>query len=829
MERYICIHGHFYQPPRENPWLEDVETQDSAYPYHDWNERISAECYEPNTVSRILDNKHLIRKIVNNYARISFNFGPTLLDWLEKNEPAVYQAIIEADRESRLYFSGHGSALAQAYNHMIMPLANRRDKITQVIWGIRDFTGRFGRLPGGMWLPETAVDLETLDIMAEQGIKFTILAPYQARRVRKIGTGHWHEVGPGGIDPSMAYLQHLPSGRSINIFFYDGPISSAVAFERLLSSGEHFAHRLLSGFNKERAWPQLVNIATDGETYGHHHRHGDMALAYALNYIGKNNLARITNYSEHLADHPPTHEVEIKENTAWSCAHGVDRWQADCGCNSGFNAGTGQAWRTPLRSALNWLRNTLAPLYEKQAGRYLKDPWEARNDYITVIRDRSDKNLRLFLNKHAVRDLEPEEVVTVLKLLEVQRNAMLMYTSCGWFFDDISGIETVQIIQYAGRVIHLAKKLFDRGPEIESRFLEMLVLARSNKPGQGTAADIYHKSIRHSAVDLKKLGAHYAICSLFESFDLVAKIYCYTIERQDYHLHVAGRTQVTVGRIKVTSEITRETATLTYGVLYFGYHNLTGGVRVYHGEEPYREMVQGVAGAFERADFGEVYRLLNQYFEGMNYSLKQLFLDKQRNIVNLILESTLADTESEYGQIYERHATLMRYLKNLGNPQPKALQCAADLVLNTNLQRAFASEAPDIDHINGLLREARHFNVKFDQSLAYVLEGTIEQLAEKFRDSPADLSLLRNLKTYVDLTRSLPFEINLNNVQNIYYNLLQTLHPDLRPEQQDEHNQEWVRLFTSLGEKLRMSPTLLSYREPPPGDYYPEQYPALSY
>ncbi|MEC9372697.1 MAG: glycoside hydrolase, partial [Planctomycetota bacterium] len=266
MERYICLHGHFYQPPRENPWLERIQRQESAYPFHDWNERIQHECYAPNAAARMLDDDGRILRIINNYSRISFNFGPTLLAWMEFADPDAYHAIIEADRESVRRFSGHGSAMAQAYGHIILPLANSRDKRTQILWGIRDFRQRFGRDPEGMWLPETAVDLESLDIMAEHGLTFTILAPRQAQAIRAMGDEHWTDVSDERIDPTRAYEVRLPSGRTIAAFFYDGPISRGVAFERLLERGEHFADRLAGVFSEERDWPQLVHIATDGET-----------------------------------------------------------------------------------------------------------------------------------------------------------------------------------------------------------------------------------------------------------------------------------------------------------------------------------------------------------------------------------------------------------------------------------------------------------------------------------------------------------------------------------------------------------------------------------
>ncbi|HKP87794.1 MAG TPA: DUF3536 domain-containing protein, partial [Blastocatellia bacterium] len=399
MNRYVCIHGHFYQPPRENPWLEEVELQDSAYPYHDWNERITAECYAPNAASRILSADKKIVGIVNNYSKISFNFGPTLLSWMQRHTPDVHDAIIEADRESRRNFSGHGSAIAQVYNHMIMPLANARDKRTQVIWGITDFEHRFGRRPEGMWLAETAVDTETLEVLAEQEILFTILAPRQAGRVRRIGK-RWRDVSGSRVDPRMPYLCRLPSGKTINLFFYDGPISQDIAFGGLLASGETFASRLLGTFVADRQEPQLVHIATDGETYGHHHRFGEMALSYCLHHIESNDLAKLTVYGEYLEKFPPTHEVEIIENTSWSCAHGVARWGSNCGCNTG-RAGWSQEWRAPLRQALDWLRDELATVYEKTVSEHLRDPWQARNDYLNIILDRGLENVAAFFSRYA--------------------------------------------------------------------------------------------------------------------------------------------------------------------------------------------------------------------------------------------------------------------------------------------------------------------------------------------------------------------------------------------------------------------------------------------
>jgi len=808
MERYICIHGHFYQPPRENAWLEYVELQDSAYPYHDWNERITAECYEPNNTSRILDSNSLISQITNNYARMNFDFGPTLLMWLEEYEPDVYQSIIETDRQSRESFSGHGSALAQAYNHIIIPLANHRDRYSQVLWGIRDFEHRFGRQPEGMWLPETAVDLETLEILAELGIKFTILAPHQAKRVCQIGTDKWEDVSKGNIDTTRAYIINLPSGRQLNLFFYNGPISRAVAFEDMLNSGENFATSLINAFSEDRESSQLVHIATDGETYGHHHRFGDMALAFALHHIEANNLAKITNYGEYLEKYPPTHEVEIIEKTSWSCTHGVDRWWSDCGCNSGAHPKWNQAWRTPLRNALDWLRDSLTSRYEEKARQYLKDPWAARDDYINVILDRSPSSVARFLGRHATRELSDVERIATLKLLELQRHAMLMYTSCGWFFDDLSGVETVQIIQYAGRVVQLAQGLF--GDDTEQRFLELLEKAKSNIPEQGDGRRIYENFVKPAMVDLPRVVAHYAVSSLFEEYTDESRIHCYLINNEDYRTTDCGKTRLAVGRSRVTSEITGESAVFNFGVFHFGDHIINAGVQEYQGEEPYQAMVAETIEACDAADFTEVIRLLDKHFGGSSYSLKSLFRDEQRKVLDYILESTMSEIEAAYRQLYDTHYPPMRFLSELGTPVPKAFHAAAELILNIDLHRAVGSDAIDTESIQNLISTAELWQVDLDaDGISYDLQENLEKIMTTLVGAPGDVSIIKNMIDCIRLTQTLPFSVDLWKVQNLYWGILQTSYPEFKQkaERNDRQAVKWVRHFTSLGKlmKIRVS------------------------
>jgi alpha-amylase/alpha-mannosidase (GH57 family) len=803
MNRYICIHGHFYQPPRENPWLEDVEVQDSAYPFHDWNERVTAECYAPNTVSRILDGEGRIVNLPNNYAKISFNFGPTLLTWLHLKAPETYAAILSADRMSQNNFSGHGSALAQAYNHMIMPLANRRDKYTQVLWGIRDFEHRFGRSPEGMWLPETAVDLETLDIMAEWGIKFTILAPHQAKQVRPLGQEGWLDVSGGRIDPTMVYGLKLPSGRQINLFFYDGPISRGVAFEGLLSQGENLAQRLTGAFAEERQWPQLVHIATDGETYGHHQHFGDMALTYALQYIEDYNLATLTNYGEYLEKYPPTHEVEIFENTSWSCAHGVERWWKDCGCNSGGHPGWNQSWRTPLRESLDWLRDTLTPLFEEKAGPYLKDPWAARNDYIQVILDRTPENMESFLSRHATRDLTDSEKVTVLKLMGVQRCLQLMYTSCGWFFDELSGIETVQVMHYAGRAIGLLQDISNM--DLEAGFLERLEQAKSNLPEFGDGRGVYEKFVKPTMLDLERVGAHYAASSTFEDYPKQAEIYCYSVDQINFQRVEIGAAKLAVGRVQITSEITREAVSLIFGALYFGEQNLCAGVQKFESFEAYQAMALDVADSFATGEFPETIHRLDRHFGACKYSLRSLFRDEQRRVLNQIMEGSLEGTRFIYRKSYDHHVPFMRFLIDLGVPLPEPLPCTAEFVLNYNLSEAFKQESIDPEAIQHLLEESRSLQVKLDGvSLGYTIRQTLERLAARLQETPGEFNYLSQLAAAVSLAKIMPFEVVLWKVQNICYEMLHTIFPEWRwkAEHGEAEAHGWVELFLRLAQEL---------------------------
>ncbi|HTY64415.1 MAG TPA: DUF3536 domain-containing protein [Acidobacteriota bacterium] len=804
MENYICIHAHFYQPPRENPWLDAIERQKSAQPFHDWNHKIAAECYQPNGTARILDGSGRIDRILNNYSRISFNFGPTLLSWLAKEDPATYARILEADRESRERFSGHGSAIAQAYNHAILPLCNHRDSATQIRWGIRDFCRRFGREPESLWLPETAVNLETLDLMAQAGLRYAILAPHQARRVRKKTERAWVEIQNQDIDSTMAYEISLPSGGRMALFFYDGPISRAVGFEKLLRSGGDFVRRLTGAFSPGRKWAQMVHIATDGETYGHHHPFGEMALAYALHSIESGGQARLTNYGEFLERHPPTHAVEIWDNTSWSCPHGIGRWSEDCGCSTGANPGWKQGWRAPLRNALNWLRDTLAVLYAAGAAGVLKDPWIARDDYIDVILDRSPESLDRFLAAHHSHELSVDERIRVLKLLELQRHAMLMYTSCGWFFDDISRIEAIQILQYAGRAIELGEDLSGRD-DIETGFMQLLANAQSNDPEFGNGRDIYRKFVKPAMIVKHKAASHYAVRSLFEDVPERSEFYSYIVDRQCSRKAECGKSKLVIGRCTITSGITQECSEAEYAVMHLGEGNISGKARECKGIYAREKLVDEIVGAFKNDDLSAVFRLMDSHFGQTAFVLDSLFLDERQNVLEILLREANAEIERSGWEAFERTAPLVRSLKNLGMETSASFHNIAELVLHARLLQALQSEDLNPDVVMQLLEEVRFWQVELNsKELEDTLRQTIEKRAKESRDNPGNLKPLRKFAAAVDLASRLSFDINYYHTQIIYYELLQGGCPEIKliAEKGDRNATRWIEEFRDLGKKL---------------------------
>ena len=805
------MHGHFYQPPRENPWLETVEVQESAAPYHDWNDRITAECYAPNGAARITNLKNEIVRIVNNYSRMSFNFGPTLLKWLAEQAPRTYRMILDADKASMRRYGGHGSAIAQVYNHMILPLANRRDAVTQIRWGIADFCYRFGRQPEGMWLAETAVNRGVLDLMAAEGIKFTILAPSQCARIRPLGSEDWNwtPTANASVDTRHPYLVKLSEGRSIAVFFYDGPSSRAIAFEGLLNSGETFARRLLDGFRPGGdSKAQLSHVATDGESYGHHHRYGEMALAYGMHWIEEHGHARLTNYGEFLANFPPEWEAEVVEDTSWSCSHGVERWRSDCGCNGGI-PGFNQQWRGPLREALDMLRDETAPLAEKLSASMFKDLWAARDAYIEVVMNRSPANVEGFFARHAVREFTPTERTRALELMELERHTQLMYTSCGWFFDEVSGIETVQVIAYAGRVLQLSAALFgEPGAALEPRFLEILSRAKSNLPEVGDAADLYRKYVLGIRVNLEQVAAHYAISSIFRLYPDESDLFCFDVHRERYETLISGPAKVALGRATIRSRITGEAEEVCFAVLHLGDQNLSAAVRGLCCCNPdevasFDAFAVKVRSAMNHANLPEVIRLIDGYFGTLAYSLTSLFADEQHRILRTILDRTVAEMEDSLRKIYEDHTSLLRFLTDSGMTAPPALALAANHAINSSLRQAIEAEAFDPTEIQRLLARSIADHVVLDSAnLGFVagqrMKRAMVQLESAMDSERAMKGTLQSALAVATCLRSMPFEVNLWQAQNIWNDLS-------RRSDKEYWSPEWKLAFKKLGQALYIS------------------------
>lgn len=792
--KYICIHGHFYQPPRENAWLEVIEVQDSAHPYHDWNERISAECYAPNTASRILDKVGgAIKNITNNYSRISFNFGPTLLSWMELYDKEAYEGILEADKESIGRF-GHGSAMAQVFNHMIMPLANRKDKETQVIWGIRDFEKRFKRKPEGMWLAETAVDTESLEILAEQGISFTVLAPRQAKAVREIDDTDWKEVNDQTVDTKKAYRCNLPSGKSITLFFYDGNISQSVAFNGLLNDGKRFAEHLINPIDKEDDSAQLVHIATDGETYGHHHKHGEMALAFALDHIEKQEDVSLINYAAFAAKFPPEQEAQIIENSSWSCVHGVERWRENCGCNSG-KPGYTQTWRKPLRDALDWLRDTLSIIFEQEGRKHFTDPWEARNEYIKVVLKRSDETVRRFMKSQALADVD---INKALRLMEMQRHAMLMYTSCGWFFDEISGIETVQVIQYACRAIQLSKQLTDQ--DLEAEFLSRLELAPSNVPAYENGANVYRKLVLPSKTNLTRVGMHYAVSSIFEEEPENLPLFNYKATNEFFVKKEAGEQKLVTGITKVQSLVTRSEKKFAFAVIYLGKHDLIGNLSLDIELDKFFGMQFRMVNAFEEGRLGDVISIMQTYFGAEKYSIWSLFKEEKRKILDAIARQGMEDIESSLRRTYNRDYPLVNALANNDIPIPKAYKTTFEYILNADLLKCFQPERINIKTLERIVGEMDRWSLKIEDT------GKVERLAGEsiFKEIKRVRAERDNVKRIERLNRLFPvlekfkMEPNLHQSQNLYFEM-SLENKEKKPSELDE---DWMKQFYLLGDNL---------------------------
>lgn len=852
---YVAVHGHFYQPPRENPYLNAIERQPSAAPLHDWNERIHYECYRPNAFARVLNDREELLGIVNNFEYLSFNIGATLMSWLERYDVETYRQILAADRRSCERLNGHGNAIAQVYNHIILPLANERDKYTQIRWGKADFRARFGRDPEGLWLAETAVDYPTLEALIAEGIRFIILAPSQAQRCRPMPTAdnpqpHWLEVGGSQIDPIRPYRCYLKSpaiepptetadrdgvelieaapvefdrSKYIDIFFYDGPISRDMGFSDVLSSSHHFVGRIAQAVRGDQR-SQLIAVATDGETFGHHKGGTEKALAYAFTEEFPRHGWTVTNFAHYLSLHPPTWEVELKPVTAWSCSHGVDRWQDDCGCGGGGD--WHQKWRKPLRESLDWLRDQLVRVYEEQGKKLFRDPWLARDHYIQVILDRSTESIQRFLSQHQSHRLTGSERIDALRLLEMQRHALLMYTSCGWFFDEISRPEGTQILRYAARAIELAGDV--AGTQLEKAFIRRLAAAPSNVDCFQNGAEVYRQLVIPAQISLEQVAAHYAITSLFTPYGPEQRVYCYAIQQLDYQLQRLGSLTLAIGQIHLTSEMTRETKTLVFAVLHLGGWDFHCCIQSFTGRRAYTQMKEGILEAVAQASAAQTILAMNRYFGAQSYGLHNLFAEERHRIMRLLSQGTLTRLDQLYTQVYRDNYGILVAFHRDQLEVPQELQVAAEIALthraSTTLQ-AIDRETSDypptnpqlcysyLNELEAIATEADHLHCALKspqirqmleqlvlRSLWYLLQSANPESAE------SDMLWLNRLLT---IAERLHVHLSLDRAQEVYFSGLHRLVlPQLQQWQTPiaTNKPTWslgqIRQFLQLGQRL---------------------------
>jgi alpha-amylase/alpha-mannosidase (GH57 family) len=796
---YVTLHGHFYQPPRENPWLGIIEHQSSALPFQNWNERICHECYRPNAFARILSETGDVLEIVNNFEYLSFNIGPTLMAWLEQYDPAVYQRILEADRRSCKRLNGHGNAIAQAYNHTILPLANQQDKVTQIRWGKADFEARFGRAPEGMWLAEAAVNYETLAVLVAEGIKFIIVAPSQVQRCRPLapeadpdGMDYpWQDVGGGQIDPTQPYRCFLPGGDRqrdyIDIFIYDGPISRDIGFDdEILSSSQQLVERLGQAVRQDRTAAQLIAIATDGETFGHHKRSTEKSLAYGFRYVLPRQGWTVTNFAHFLSLHPPQWEVELKPVTAWSCAHGVDRWQDDCGCGGGGL--WHQRWRRPLRNALNWLSDQFAQVFTELGTLLFDDPWAARNDYIEVLCTQGEESkaavIEAFLARHQAHPLSATEQVDALRLLEMQRNGQLMYTSCGWFFEELSRPEGVQILRYAAQAMSLAGEV--AGIDLEPELIERLALAPSNIEQFQTGAQVYRQLVMPARVTQSQVIAYYAMGLLFHAHPTVQRCYGYDIRQQDCETHQVGHLTLATGHLHLTADLTGEVSQVIFAVLHMGSRDFHCVMQPFTGRPHYTALKQVLLEQLQQANIPRLVLAMNQYFGDQYFGLQDLFVEARHQILMLLSKATLMRLAQTYTQIYRDHYSLLVAYAQDGLEIPQELLVAAQVALSHRavqivqaLLISVESSIPmahyqaQVNELRAIATEAERLGCSLDLREATSLFNRLLCGWLWYALHRRDLKILQNFSSLLKLARRLNLSLQEDRLQELYINFMQ--------------------------------------------------------
>jgi len=720
----LIIHGHFYQPPREDPWTNEIDNQSSAYPYKNWNYRIAAECYGPNGYSRVLDEKGLINEIINNYQYLSFNFGPTLLTWLENKEPDIYNHIIEGDKKSVIEHNGHGNAIAQIYNHVIMPLQSFEDKITQVIWGLKDFEYRFGRKSEGIWLAETAVDYKTIDILIEQKIKFIVLSPLQAIAIRKKGNENWIAVGKSGIDSSIPYLIKRTHGE-IAVFFYDKQLSTSISFEHLLRNADDLSYKIANASNNDNG---VIVIATDGEIYGHHEPFGDMCLSSLISRFHKNgSKLHFTNFGETLAQSEIIFEVNLfmgddELGSSWSCAHGVGRWYKDCGCQTGGQSNWNQQWRTPLREAFTILKKDVDALFINLTSDFINDPWDVRNDYIDFILSEYQTNKNeCFIDKHLTREINDSEKDKLFKLLEAQKLSLFSFTSCGWFFSEVTGIETVQNIKFATKALMIIEEF---GSVVRGDFLEKLKEAQSNIPELHDALWVFNTWILTDIQDKKHIANNFI--ALLES----------------------GK------------NIRQANLSLTFSFDYKNYkmQKLSLLSNVYRGEIIIIDKTSNIQSLFT---------FLYIKSSGIGYSL---YITGKENEQKLISHKDLIISNNYQGESFYTVLSEKDLILEVKNT-------LLETDINSTIKKVYNRNADSIGDVKEIMTKYKEIHISLSTELSNFIKNTVEiylhKISQELNDFP-DETLEHNILSIFDLINHFSIKIDAMSLKKKFSDILYT-------------------------------------------------------
>ncbi len=781
----FVLHAHFYQPERTNPWTDILDPEPSAAPYRDWNARIHAESYRPNAAARIFDDQRRVERIVNNYERLSFNFGPTLLRWMERRQPETYGRILDGDWRS-VARTGHGNALAQAYNHVILPLANERDRATQVRWGLADFRHRFRREAEGMWLPETAANQASLDLLIDEGVRFTVLAPHQAHRVRH-RNGRWHDVS-AGVDTTRAYeVRHSDgSGRALVVFFYEGVLAQWLAFAKEASAADAIVQRLAG----VAPGGGLAHAALDGETFGHHRKFGELALAYTLFEGAERHGLTPTSYGAWLAENPPTEEAQIVpgEGTAWSCAHGVGRWYRDCGCATDSQPGWNQAWRTPLREALERVDALAAETFERVGGELLRDPWRARDDYVhLLLRDWTPQQ---FLDRHAARQLTAAQQCDVWSLLESQRHGMAMYTSCGWFFGDIAGIESAYVLRFAARTLGLLEDVGTDTQATRQDMLDLLAQAESNLPDGGTGADVWRDQVLPDVVSPMRIGAQLCLLALtqYEQAENTTAGATLTVAGHALTVHERrveqrGRLALVTGRASVRAHATGRTHDLAAAAIHLGGLDFHGLVAPDPGPDKFAAATVDLWEGFATAPLAHLIRLLDRVFTGngaTEFGFEWALPWAKQDLVEWIFSDLSERFADAYARLYHENRRILESLVAGGHHLPRMLRAAAELTLTVELEdkvreiSAAGSSPPDA------VFEAIHEIVALARSQQYLLDLGPVRAALEDAVTAATRQAVRRLDqpavdivvAWIELARALELSLDLSAAQEVAWDTL---------------------------------------------------------